>query len=389
MQKALTKGRAYPQPCGTTSIDNLPPAEASVCAFPTPPQIDTLAAVLAKYAARVVSVGCGSGYLEGLLQRKGVALTAVDLDYLSQGADYARETCYCDRIIRVRSWQLFDLGAKGSDTALLFCFGRRVPWREYLEAHPLCPLVVIIATECDLADPACGALRNDSRWCVELSLPVRGVTQSVTCVCYVRRATAAATVTDSVSPGRGRTIASNASRQALVNGETTSVAATNAAISASPVRDMLALGTRSKFWEPSADSGNSDSDSDSDSDSTDDDHGDDDEQHDDEADARSAELEVLAVAAATAQKTKLRLETLVREHTAGGRLDLSASGIVCGELDTLVGLLCGGGLRFLSMSFRIHCCLSTHPEPASTHPGRSERELFVARPEAAPTVETS
>jgi hypothetical protein len=49
----------------------------------------------------------------------------VDLDYLQSGEDYLRVRCYCQSgIVRINAHQIYDIDDP-SDSALLFCFGRK------------------------------------------------------------------------------------------------------------------------------------------------------------------------------------------------------------------------------------------------------------------------
>ena len=115
----------------------------------------------------MVSIGAGPGHLEGLLQQwRGASsqgspadasadadadadaprlrVMSVDLDVL-HGDFEAYETVplYCSDMRRVGRGELFDVRAFAAaaavplaQVALLFCFGRRLPWRAYLSAFP-------------------------------------------------------------------------------------------------------------------------------------------------------------------------------------------------------------------------------------------------------------
>ena len=58
-------------------VDALPPSTANVCVFPTGAEVEALAAQLR--GLHVISIGCGEGYFEALLQRAGLDVKAVDL----------------------------------------------------------------------------------------------------------------------------------------------------------------------------------------------------------------------------------------------------------------------------------------------------------------------
>jgi hypothetical protein len=130
---ALVVGDAYPQRCREVPVSNVPPTGANVCVYPTADQLSALVTSLSGLA--VASIGCGEGFLEGLLQREGLTVTAVDLGQTPlaaaggiAGARWQRSNCFCGEIRRVRGEELYAVPAPAT-TALLFCFGRRCPLR--------------------------------------------------------------------------------------------------------------------------------------------------------------------------------------------------------------------------------------------------------------------
>lgn len=65
-----SKGCIYPQLHLIPSFDDLrPPDGSNVCAFPTRSQLLPLIDHLSQLKLDVVSIGCGEGYLEGLLEQ--------------------------------------------------------------------------------------------------------------------------------------------------------------------------------------------------------------------------------------------------------------------------------------------------------------------------------
>lgn len=73
-------------------------------------------------------------------------MVAVDLDVEDGDIEaYMASPCYCDEVRRVRRHELFDVRAhcatltpalSATTCALVFCFGRRLPWRAYLDTFP-------------------------------------------------------------------------------------------------------------------------------------------------------------------------------------------------------------------------------------------------------------
>ena len=195
-------GRVYPQRRRIlpADADELPPADANVCVFPTAEQLASLVSLLRQQEGgdgaqlAVVSVGCGEGYLEGQLLQRGVGVTGVDLDRADadgserQRQSFAQANCFCGEIRRVRPHELLQLPAEGEGHALLFCFGKRCPLERYLAANPRCRLVLIAGTDDGVTSPRCDALAADSRWSVALDMPVRAVTAGARLVGYARRA---------------------------------------------------------------------------------------------------------------------------------------------------------------------------------------------------------
>ncbi len=191
-----------------------------MCVFPTGAEVEALAAQLR--GLRVVSIGCGEGYFEALLQRAGLDVTAVDLrssssDEASESARWANANCFCGEIRRIRPHELFKLRDGGRGCALLFVFGKRCPLHRYLVAFPNCRVVAIAGTNDGVTNPSYDTLARVTtrperagavtrNWETTLDMPVRAVTGGARVVCYRREAAdASSSVTTRVaSPLRSR-----------------------------------------------------------------------------------------------------------------------------------------------------------------------------------------
>ena len=74
-------------------------------------------------------------------------------------------------------------------TALLFVWGRTLPWRSYLDAYPAVPLVVIVG---DLSrdgcatEPAADALAGADGWREVRRFPVRALSPAALLIAYER-----------------------------------------------------------------------------------------------------------------------------------------------------------------------------------------------------------
>jgi hypothetical protein len=92
-----------------------------------------------------VSIGCGLGFLERILQTQGIETVGVDLDLFHSTPDqYLNMVSFLPNgIVRIQSSQLFDI-CEPHRTALLFCFGRRLPWQRYIEAYPSIHSAIVI-----------------------------------------------------------------------------------------------------------------------------------------------------------------------------------------------------------------------------------------------------
>lgn len=67
----VSSGSVYDQLSCEPTFEQ-PPDGANVCAYPARDELRVLSSYAADNGLRVVSIGCGEGYLEGLLERDGV-----------------------------------------------------------------------------------------------------------------------------------------------------------------------------------------------------------------------------------------------------------------------------------------------------------------------------
>ena len=181
MQANLSSGRVYSQQPASLLDEELPSwPSASTCAWPTPMQADLIGGWLRCRKLTAVSIGCGDGVFECMLERRGVTVHAVDLDVLSNPEGYRSLRRFCAEVRRVRPDQLFDVPLP-AQTALCFFWGRATPWREYLARYPQVP-IVIIAGELNCTDdgdcatsPSASALDGIVGWRCTLRTAIRAV----------------------------------------------------------------------------------------------------------------------------------------------------------------------------------------------------------------------
>jgi hypothetical protein len=159
----------------------------NACVFPTSQQVGYIASFLDSPATtQLVSIGCGEAWVEGLLQQRGVDVTCVDL--VMDPPVAAPRHCR-GAIRRITQYEIFEI-ERPQNTALLFCFGRRVPLEAYVEAYPDLRTVLIIGDCGGVAEPAASAMEQWPGWEVKLSISVRGRCGSTRCVAYQREAAA-------------------------------------------------------------------------------------------------------------------------------------------------------------------------------------------------------
>ncbi len=237
----LCRGAVFPDDERQPSLLK-PPFTA--CCRPLLSELEELVKFL--HAHVTVSVGCGDGYIEGLLQQNGCSLVAVDL--CVRGEDpfaYEDLPCYSLAGIRrldanclydaktygvidarppfilpsssvcsideatgsavtlntafstatattstLRSRSSSSTGSAACNLALLFCFGRRLPWKAYISAYgdDLKRVVIIGDIISDgITQPWCGALSDSKSWRLVQQKPINGVLgESMRCTLWER-----------------------------------------------------------------------------------------------------------------------------------------------------------------------------------------------------------
>ena len=173
----IVQPQAYKEPIWD-SLDR-----GNACVFPTQQEIQTIRDFIGDL--HLVSIGCGEGWVEGLLQQSGVKhVTCVDLVMNPP----LRAPSYCGEIARITQYEIYDIDdPPPRQRVLLFCFGRRVPLEAYLEAYPDLNAVIIIGDDThQVAEPGPMAMEGQHGWVLSLRLPVRGRC-SCLCVGYRRR----------------------------------------------------------------------------------------------------------------------------------------------------------------------------------------------------------
>jgi hypothetical protein len=177
----------------------VPEVLRSVCVFPQRDELIPLIAHLRQLGlSRIASIGAGECFLEGLLELEGFDVACVDIDiFAANPAMYDSFRVYSrtgEETRLAHGAAVHDL-ALPSQTALLFCFGKRVPWLEYVRRYGrLLPAIIIIGDERDdessCTQPTAYALRSLPErdvWTVAYDGPCRAV-MPVRMVVYVKTA---------------------------------------------------------------------------------------------------------------------------------------------------------------------------------------------------------
>ena len=161
------------------------------CVCPTAAQADDLANLLRTNGVEcAVSIGCGEGAFEAMLERRGFRVLAVDVDVLSDPRRYATMRCFCSEIRRVRPDTLYRIPDEAA--ALCFIWGRALPWRTYLRHYPNISIVLIAgepaaadATDC-ATEPSGTALDGDDAWHLLTRSPIAAVHGGAMLSVYMR-----------------------------------------------------------------------------------------------------------------------------------------------------------------------------------------------------------
>ena len=107
----LSTGRVYEQ--HFVALDEVAAQDwpsPTTCLWPTAAQADNLVALLVQRGvSKVVSIGCGEGACEALLEARGLSVDAIDVDVLSDTSRYAAMRQFCSCIRRVRPDSLYSI----------------------------------------------------------------------------------------------------------------------------------------------------------------------------------------------------------------------------------------------------------------------------------------
>ena len=118
----------------------------SATVYPSPSQADHIAGLLRTRVRNTVCIGSGERVFEGMLERRGVPLLAIDSDTFDDGGVYYDKRIYCKEVRRVGISSIMLLQEPAS-TALVFVNGFLTPWEAYLSKYPELPLVLIIGDD--------------------------------------------------------------------------------------------------------------------------------------------------------------------------------------------------------------------------------------------------
>jgi hypothetical protein len=178
----------------------VPDVLRSVCVFPRRDELLPLVAHLRRLGlSRVTSIGAGECFLEGLLEREGFEVACVDIDiFAATPAMYDSFRVYtrAGEVTRLAHGAAVHDVPSPSQTALLFSFGKRGPWLEYVRRYGhLLPAIIVIGDERDdessCTQPTAYALRSlpefaveGGRWTLAYDGPCRAV-MPVRMVVYV------------------------------------------------------------------------------------------------------------------------------------------------------------------------------------------------------------
>eukprot|EP00316_Scyphosphaera_apsteinii_P012131 CAMPEP_0119313732 /NCGR_PEP_ID=MMETSP1333-20130426/30210_1 /TAXON_ID=418940 /ORGANISM="Scyphosphaera apsteinii, Strain RCC1455" /LENGTH=418 /DNA_ID=CAMNT_0007318651 /DNA_START=244 /DNA_END=1500 /DNA_ORIENTATION=- len=164
------------------------------CCWPSAQTADALANELRVRALGVVSIGAGEGFVEALLEARGIHVIAVDVDVLSSPSDYQNLKQFCSEVRRVPPECLFHI-EQPLQTALLFVWGQSLPWRAYLARYPSIALVAIIGDPHPngATEPSALALDGLSCWKLLWKMAVPATIPNAELVVYEHIAASCAT----------------------------------------------------------------------------------------------------------------------------------------------------------------------------------------------------
>lgn len=173
-----------------------PPVLRSVCAYPKQEELAPFVSILhVAGVTRVTSIGAGEGWVEGLLEMSGLEVTCVDIDVHARFPElYDSFATYTRRGVVVRlpySSAVYAPTTSDPRSALLFAFGKRVPFDWYAE-NASAPIIAVIGDPAPISDETCVTqpsaycLASSQHWQVVHDGPCRAVME-VRLVVYARR----------------------------------------------------------------------------------------------------------------------------------------------------------------------------------------------------------
>ena len=116
--------------------------------YPTSEQADQLTALLRARCRLVYCFGNDERVFEGMLERRGLEVMAIDSDVFQNADAYYEKRIYCNEVRRVSTDSLLTVTFP-AETALVFVRSMLTPWRAYLARYPQVPLVICIGADED------------------------------------------------------------------------------------------------------------------------------------------------------------------------------------------------------------------------------------------------
>eukprot|EP00039_Didymoeca_costata_P032579 m.38404 g.38404 ORF g.38404 m.38404 type:complete len:236 (-) comp9432_c0_seq1:15-722(-) len=221
----LCNGKVYKHKKRETPTLEGPSELRSICVYPTKENLTPVLGLLQKLGIKqVVSVGSGECFLEGLMEQEcpDLNITCVDLD-IFPAFPHLYNTFHTynnsGEIIRLPTGGVLDLkkyfqSGDGEDdpedifrldaevqrdvdwlsVALLFCFGKRIPFQSYIDQVSEISTIIIIGDVRDehcstcITSPAAYSLASNRDWTIVLDVPCRATLEDTRLIVYRRKA---------------------------------------------------------------------------------------------------------------------------------------------------------------------------------------------------------
>jgi uncharacterized membrane protein YgcG len=120
--------------------------ESSPVVYPTSQQVDMFAGLMRGKVRTMACVGSGERLLEGMLERRGVEVIALDADTFKEADDYYEKRIYCSQVRRIGIGNLMRFTAPQT-ICLVFVYSVLAPWEAYLARYPEIPYVIVIGDD--------------------------------------------------------------------------------------------------------------------------------------------------------------------------------------------------------------------------------------------------